>query len=228
MLLDTFVELFWKLQLLQVFVAILWPPCLGDNTSIFDTRLNCLLLHGHFVPLQENNRCCDVPLALWASIPESKRCTFYSSHIPDGNHSRSPRCQCAKANEEALAVTIVPGASISSCREITGCASFAHWLGVSYLWRMPVSFVGYVLEVSELVFIHCKNCLWTLSGWNLSWKGLLLKWGHVGYVLSVWYLITCSFCDNCPHRVHILLMLINGCKTLFTQGKFSIRYVCFV
>ena len=111
-----------------------------------DTHLNGLLLHGHFVPLQENNRCCDVPLALWASIPESKRCTFYSSHIPDGNHSRSPRCQCAKANEEAMAVTIVPGASISSFREIPGCASFAHLLGVSHLWRMPVSFVGYVLE----------------------------------------------------------------------------------
>ena len=92
---------------------------------MFDTHLNGLLLHGHFLPLQKKNRCCNVPLALGASIPESKRCAFYSSHIPDGNHSRPPRCQCAKANEEAVAVAIVTGASISSFREIPGCASFA-------------------------------------------------------------------------------------------------------
>ena len=52
MLPDTFMELFWKLQLLQVFVAVLLSPCFGDSTSIFDTHLNGLLLHGHFLPLQ--------------------------------------------------------------------------------------------------------------------------------------------------------------------------------
>ena len=137
--------------------------------------------------LCRKKRCCNVALPLGASIPESKRCTFYFSHIPDGNHSRPPRCQRTKANEEAVVVTIVPGASISSFREIPGCASFACWLGVSNLWRMPVFFGGICLGgVSELVFIHCKDCLWTLSGWKLSWKGLVLVWWHAGYMLFVW------------------------------------------
>ena len=81
-------------------------------------------------------------------------------------------------------------------------------------------------RVSELIFIQCKDCLWMLSRWNLSWKRLVLMWGHVGYMLSVWCLMPCSSCDSCPHRVHILLMLIKGCKTVLTPGKFSDQTIC--
>ena len=101
---------------------------------------------GIFLPLQIKNRCCNVPLTLGPSIRESKRCAFYSSHGPDGNHSRPPRCQCAKANDEAATVAVVTGASILSFREILWCVLFARWLWISNLWRMPVFFVGYVLK----------------------------------------------------------------------------------
>ena len=156
MLPDTFMELVWKLQLLQMFVAVLWPPCFGDNTSMFDTHLNGLLLHGHFLPLQRKNRCCNVPLAMGASIRESKGCAFYSSHVLDGNHSRPPRCQCAKANDEAATVAIVTGASILSFREILGCVSFARWLWISNLWRMPVFFL-----------------------WDMFWRGVRIDFNSV-------------------------------------------------
>ena len=222
MLPDTFMELVWKLQLLQMFVAVLWPPCFGDNTSMFDTHLNGLLLHGHFLPLQIKNRCCNVPLTLGASIRESKRCAFYSSHVPDGNHSRPPRCQCTKANDEAATVAIVTGASIFKFqRNSWVCFICSLVVNIKFV-ADACFFFGICFEgVCELILIQCKYCLWTLSGWNLSWKVLVLMWGHVAYMLSVWCLMLCSFCGSCPHRVHILPMLANGWQTLLTQGKFS-------
>ena len=214
---DTFMELVWKLQLLQMFVAVLdllvfvtvllwlihiWMVCcyMGilcpcRKKQMLQCATGILGLHSW----KQKMRFLFISYSGWQPFKTAEMPMCQSKRRSSGSYNY-PRCVNFKFQRNSWVCFIC-----SLIGSITFVVDACFFCGVC---------LG---GVSELIFIRCKNCLWTLSGWNLSWKGLVLMWGHVGYMLSVWFLMPCSFCDSCPQKVHILLMLINGCRTVLRE-----------
>ena len=182
MLLDTFVELFWKLQLLQVFVAVLWvlwPPCLGDSTSIFDTHLNGLLLHGHFLPLQVKQMLqCTTGTGGLHSWKQKMRLLFIScSGWQPFKTAEMPMRQSTRG-------------SFGGChchRWVNVKCQRNSWMSFICLLIRSIIFVADACflygvcfgGVYELILIHYEDCLWTcLDGiWaerGCYWSGDML------------------------------------------------------